>query len=258
MTEAEWFKCREPQTMLDWLRATGELSYRKARLFAAAACRRIWHLLVDERSRRAVEVAEFFADGLATEAEAEAAGNAAAEVNSDDTQGVPEQVGWRAARAADHLVPLPEEAWQLHVAWEYAATAMEGEQLVKEGATPEMLDTWSEQSVESGSTMGWTSVNPDALVADILRDVVGPVPFRPLPLTPSVKTWNNQVVQRLAEAAYNERQLPAGTLDMARLAVLADALEEAGCHDAGLLGHLRSAGPHVRGCWALDLLLQKG
>jgi hypothetical protein len=39
------------------------------------------------------------------------------------------------------------------------------------------------------------------------------------------------------------------------LAVLADALEEAGCADAGLLGHLRSRGPHVRGCWALDLIL---
>jgi hypothetical protein len=45
---------------------------------------------------------------------------------------------------------------------------------------------------------------------------------------------------------------------VARLAVLADALEEAGCDDAGLPGHLRSAGPHWRGCWALDLILQKG
>jgi hypothetical protein len=39
--------------------------------------------------------------------------------------------------------------------------------------------------------------------------------------------------------------------------VLADALEDAGCSDAGLLGHLRSPGPHVRGCWALDLVLGK-
>lgn len=41
------------------------------------------------------------------------------------------------------------------------------------------------------------------------------------------------------------------------LPILADALEEAGCEDAGLLGHLRGPGPHARGCWALDLVLGK-
>jgi hypothetical protein len=60
-------------------------------------------------------------------------------------------------------------------------------------------------------------------------------------------------VPRLARAAYEERHLPPGRLDAARLAVLADALEEAGCADAGLLDHLRGLGPHVRGCWAVDL-----
>jgi hypothetical protein len=39
--------------------------------------------------------------------------------------------------------------------------------------------------------------------------------------------------------------------------VLADALGVAGCTDAHLLAHLRSPGPHVRGCWAVDLLLGK-
>jgi hypothetical protein len=47
----------------------------------------------------------------------------------------------------------------------------------------------------------------------------------------------------------------AGRLDPTRLAVLADALEEAGCADAELLGHLRGPGLHVRGCWAVDSLL---
>jgi hypothetical protein len=40
-----------------------------------------------------------------------------------------------------------------------------------------------------------------------------------------------------------------------RLPVLADALDDAGCADAELLGHLRAPTPHARGCWALDLLL---
>jgi hypothetical protein len=60
-------------------------------------------------------------------------------------------------------------------------------------------------------------------------------------------------VKRLAEAIYEERAMPAGTLDSGQLAVLADALEEVGA-DAELIGHLREPGPHVRGCWVVDLL----
>ena len=56
---------------------------------------------------------------------------------------------------------------------------------------------------------------------------------------------------KLAQAIYEER-------DLRRLPVLADALEDAGCEDADLLGHLRGPGRHVRGCWALDLVLGKG
>jgi hypothetical protein len=64
-------------------------------------------------------------------------------------------------------------------------------------------------------------------------------------------------VRDIACGAYEERRLPEGTLDPARLAVLADALEDAGCTEIELLGHLRGPGPHVRGCWALDLVLSK-
>ncbi len=71
----------------------------------------------------------------------------------------------------------------------------------------------------------------------------------------SLLEWNGGLVPRLAEIAYQERLLPSGHLDPARLAVLSDALEEAGCTDAEILSHLRSRGPHVRGCWALDLVL---
>jgi hypothetical protein len=42
-----------------------------------------------------------------------------------------------------------------------------------------------------------------------------------------------------------------------RLAVLADALEDAGCTDAEILSHCRSPGPHVRGCWVVDEILGK-
>jgi hypothetical protein len=90
---------------------------------------------------------------------------------------------------------------------------------------------------------------------DLAREVFAN-PFLPFPpVAPSVLRWDGGTVKRLAEAAYDRRAMPAGTLAVPRLAVLADALEEAGCSDAGLLGHLREPGPHVRGCWAVDLLL---
>jgi hypothetical protein len=45
-----------------------------------------------------------------------------------------------------------------------------------------------------------------------------------------------------------------GPIQHARLAILADALEEVGCIEHTLIDHLRSPGVHVRGCWALDLV----
>ena len=86
---------------------------------------------------------------------------------------------------------------------------------------------------------------------DVLWGILGN-PFRPVPLH---RSWLTPDVLSLARAAYDQRTLPAGTLEPARLALLADALEEAGCADPQLLGHLRGPGPHVRGCWAVDLLL---
>jgi hypothetical protein len=92
---------------------------------------------------------------------------------------------------------------------------------------------------------------------DLLRDIVGN-PFRvPPPIDRAWLCWNDGTIPRLALASYEERSLPAGVLDTVRLSVLADALEDAGCADADLLGHLRGSGPHVRGCFALDAVLGK-
>src|SRR5262245_53653639 len=86
MTEAEWLACGDSQRMLEFLR--GKASDRKLRLFACACCRRSWHLLADPRSRRVVEVAERYADGLASEGErltpTRAAINATWDVEGDD------------------------------------------------------------------------------------------------------------------------------------------------------------------------------
>jgi hypothetical protein len=67
-------------------------------------------------------------------------------------------------------------------------------------------------------------------------------------------SWLTPDVTRLALAAYDERRAD-GTLDPPRLGILSDALEEAGCDSEPLLKHLRGLEWHVRGCWALDLVL---
>jgi hypothetical protein len=94
---------------------------------------------------------------------------------------------------------------------------------------------------------------PPAGQCAVVREIAGN-PFRPAPLGPA---WLTADASALAQAAYDERGLPSGELDPERLAILADALEEAGCTDQTVLDHLRSSGPHVRGCWALDLILGK-
>jgi protein phosphatase len=74
--------------------------------------------------------------------------------------------------------------------------------------------------------------------------------FAPVCIDPAWLAWNGGTVARIARSVNEERAFD-------RLPVLADALEDAGCDNADILGHCRSGGPHVRGCWALDAVLGK-
>jgi hypothetical protein len=80
------------------------------------------------------------------------------------------------------------------------------------------------------------------------------VEVSPLALDPS---WRTPTVLGLARAADEERISPNGSLDPARLAILADALEDTGCADVRLLNHLRNHDHRLRGCWVVDALLNK-
>ena len=81
----------------------------------------------------------------------------------------------------------------------------------------------------------------------VLRDIFGN-PFRPVSLSAS---WHTSTVVQLADGIYQERAFD-------RLPILADALQDAGCHNEDILDHCRDASAtHVRGCWAVDLMLGK-
>jgi hypothetical protein len=226
MNEEEWLTGGDPSPMLRYLMELGT-SERKLRLLACACCRQVWPLLTDPRSRRAVEVAERFADGRATELElGQALPQAMAATGR--TQHAAVAAYWAATR---------KPSGPLENAFAAAAAA---------AARHAVEDAGGGQAVVWNATQADASRNQAALI----REVIGN-PFRPAGLGPGWLTWAGGLVPQLAEGVYEDRAFD-------RMPVLGDALEEAGCTDEAVLGHCRQPpGGHVRGCWVLDLLLQK-
>ena len=261
MTEEQWPSCSDPQAMLEWLRQQGKLSDRKARLFAVACCRRIWPLLTDVRSRRVVEVAERYADGLASEDEREAVAKAATEVHVHYAD---------IAACADPDDPTYDEAANTthHDAAAAAALVVSGSRVVLNAAVLTVRAAacsvaWDEEVYYAAAHGRDTrDVNHPHLQARraeqeaqcrILRDLFSP--FRSVSRADAALPTATAVF--LATQAYACRILPEGTLDPARVSVLAECLADAGCTDAELLEHLRGPGPHWRGCHALDVIFGK-
>ncbi|MCI0463120.1 MAG: hypothetical protein L0Z62_39745 [Gemmataceae bacterium] len=226
MTDSEWLGCADPNVMLQALR--GKVSDRKLRLFAVACSRRIWHLLTDRWSRRAIKVAERAADGLVDDTKLKAAwGDARRSVNqaSRPQRGSmpPGFLGTAAAAEADAWMAAARAAY-------FAAAVIANATSAAHRTEPWLAAFQAEQS--------WQ--------ADLLRDLF---PNGPLPVSrPLLEGAWGELVREIARGIYDKRQF-------ADLPVLADALEEAGCTDGNLLEHLRNVGLHTRGCWALDLIL---
>lgn len=274
MTEAEWLAGDDPRTMLRFLQGFNEpqsytytgrrkvASERKLRLFACACARQVWdgtpckncnegliaaiaieHRglrslcptcrgsgkvggLTDPRSRNAVEVAERFADGQVTAKESDTAANGAEDAGCSPT----------------HRMAV----WAAHTRSRTGADV-----------AIDMVLLNAEDCL------------PPATQAVLLRDIFG----NPWELERLQVVWKKELYQRwltstvlaVARCIYDNR----GFEDMG---ILADALEEAGCTNIEMLNHCRGlpsfaehlsylyrveSGPHVRGCWVLDLILGK-
>jgi hypothetical protein len=222
MTEQEWLACTEPAPMLEFLRPRSNA--RKARLFGCGFLRLIWSQLDGkEGSRQAVAVSERFADGEATRNELRQASRiaeATAEAWSDPAL---EEPVWQAVDTTS------DNAWAFFERVHYETTEAFPEPDI---ASPRTLKLVKERRAAR-----------HALYVHLLRDLFGN-PFRPAALEPA---WRTPMTLAIGQSIYDERRFQD-------LPVLADALEEAGCNNPDILAHCRGPGPHVRGCWLIDLL----
>jgi hypothetical protein len=231
MTEAEWNACTDPQLMLQFLRGTvgarkrsGPWTrHRKFRLFACACCRRVSYLSADIAT--AIEQIERFADGEAKHKERIAAGRTIAKTAKN--------VAW------------PEETAECLMAD------------LRNAATRAMMRICHDSGIGAAAAVGWASgMGKDfdevkqgerQRQASILRCIFGSLPFRSIAID---RSWLTPTVTNLARATYQEHAFD-------RLPILADALEDSGCTNQEVLGHLRGGGEHTRGCWVVDLLIGK-
>jgi hypothetical protein len=194
----------------------------------------------DPRYRRVVEVAERYADGLVGEAEREDARAAGLQAGED----------WRQEAAGRTSM----EAWLVMRAYRAASSTLADD-----------IGFWADDSLsEAARAVGIELLMREKreqpggdefrrLMQQLLAPYRGPLvcimghPFRPDSFDPS---WRTSTVVALATTIYQDRSFEL-------LPILADALSDAGCDDDQILGHCRGGGEHWRGCWVVDLVLQK-
>lgn len=244
MTEQELLTCTDPQPLLEYFQP--DEGARKARLFKCACCRRLWHLLSDERSRSGVVLAERIADGeVVPDDELSRAVKDARAVSESKRF-------WNSGGPHDPL-------YSLHTAAEAAKdttsnTGFNALGIARWTANALGAEAQAASKTRPHSERGkaaWDTAHTQAfiVICDYIRDIFGN-PFHPVALDSIWLTWNDGTVVKLAEAIYQERAFD-------RLPILADAFEEAGCHDADILNHCRQPGVHARGCWVIDTILKK-
>jgi hypothetical protein len=213
VTEAEWLSCPDPEPMLSSLASRGAADERKLRLVACACVRQAWHLLPPP-AQAAVQAAEAHAGGAASgEDLAQARGRGA--------------LGW----LGEEPFSIPPRLFATWAAWSASGTAVEPVTACLGFVRRALAPGGGRRKVKRAQAL-------------VVRDLFGPLPFRPVAFHPN---WGTRDVAAVAQSIHAHRafeDLPA----------LGDALEEGGCDCGELLNHCRNGGPHYLGCWALDLV----
>jgi hypothetical protein len=258
MSEQEWQTATSPYLMIQHLHQHAKISrvpggQRRLRLFRCACCRAIWDFFDDALCQQAVELSERYADQGASRAELYAM-RASTE---EQAQAARQQMGEAARRCS-----AKDVAWKKAFHFQEITSAAQWTLSTRFDARVTHIVTMSTQ-LAGAALAGESQASPGAAIiqqtqgrlqAHLVRDIFGN-PFQALTLEHS--PWLTPIVLALPHSAYDERDPSNGNLDNNRLAVLADALEDASCADQAILGHLRCPGPHVRGCAVLDAILGK-
>jgi hypothetical protein len=235
MTETEWLACDEPGELEHFLNGLNA-SARKFRLLVCACCRHIWHLLTFPGSRELVELGEKYADGFVTRERLEAA--------SDQLESVLAPL-WKNNKERSDLWPSLAATWVAYFDGRRNHGNSEGAGYMLRDVPEAVICAEKPIAGQDGGTDRIRQREERVLVA-LIRDIFGN-PFRPAALDPA---WRTPTVVALARQMYESR-------DFGAMPILADALQDAGCDSAAILDHCRGPGPHVRGCWVVDLVLGK-
>jgi hypothetical protein len=229
--EEEWELAYAPEPMVQSLVRNGKAGERRLRRFAVACCQPIRSLIPEGIWAQAIELAERLADGKASADDLVALrtndySNAPAGV-SQQTRCAVWAVAWATVRPLD-----------ANAATSCCRIAAEAYSLLPDAPiydTVQPLHTDYDRSF-------WITSHQIALVRDIFGN-----PFRPVTFSPE---WRTDTAVSLAHTMYESREFSA-------MPILADALQDAGCDKDDVLNHCRGPGPHVRGCWVVDLVLGK-
>jgi hypothetical protein len=282
ISEEGWLAYSEPEFVWRQFERLTALSRRKSRLFAVAAIRLVAQWFIDPVQVVALGIAERYADGAASDEELvrvnrqvdeyaeklfwtcdNGHGSEGLQPDEFENLGIPrtastERLGtlcglWAATGAAIAVACVTRTDWPklLSSCWHGPHPAVSVvDEVTKVSASEQLLRVFGDVDPADDPVHGAEYNSALAFMkgrlATLFREISGN-PYRPVVLDPG---WATATVLALSHGIYD-----AG--DFTPLPILADALEDAGCADEQVLGHCRSAGVHVRGCWVLDLLLGK-
>jgi hypothetical protein len=230
MTEEEWNDPeadRGPSELLAQIE--DRASPRKLRLFGLLCCRQNEDVFQDRRMKDLLDFAERFIEGQTTDEERAAIVKRAKPVFQ--AAGLGEIV-------SDVFVPfdLVSDVYTIREANHATSLIIN---------CPVSFDSPDEPNPVDEHN--WDQARELRLeLAIFLRDIFGN-PFRPVLFDPA---WRTSTAIGVAQKMYDSR-------DFSAMPILADALQDAGCEDEAILNHCRGDGPHVRGCWVVDLVLGK-